>query len=163
MNPKIAAGAIRYSESRGLVVPSVDWSAIRTNPVRGGRIARAYLSAPEFDPKAIPAYRAMREETLRQLDFLTGELGIDVEVTPDDPYKDAGEMMAEVREGRLRVYSTQAGGNPHLFFSDDDNDAFCAVHDASATPRPGGTSTATARKRLGASTRRCTHHSRARP
>jgi hypothetical protein len=129
-NHQIAAGTIRYVTLQGLSVVSMDWSAIGIDPVKGKQIAAAYLAAPAFDPDAIPAYRAMREETLRQLDYLTGKLGVHVETTPDDPYADASEMMAELREGQLRVYATGAGDNGHPFFTDDENDAFRAVHDA---------------------------------
>jgi hypothetical protein len=130
MNEEIAAGTIRYSTLRSLAVVSMDWSTIKIDPSRGKRIAAAYLAVPAFDPDALPAYRAMREETLHQLDYLTGELGVQVEATPDDPYANASEMMAELREGRLRVYATGAGDNSHSFFTDDENDAFRAVHDA---------------------------------
>jgi hypothetical protein len=129
-NAIIAAGAIRYSIRQGLAVVSRDWSTIRIDPSKGKRIAAAYLAAPAFDPDALPAYRAMRDETLRQLDYLTNKLGVHVEATPDDPYANAIAMMAELREGRLRVYATGAGDNSHSFFSDDENDAFRAVHDA---------------------------------
>jgi hypothetical protein len=51
-------------------------------------------------------------------------------VTPDDPYQHASQLHAELRECHMRVWSTAAGDNPHPLFSNDDNDAFRAVHDA---------------------------------
>jgi hypothetical protein len=80
-------------------------------------------------------YRAFREETVRQFDFLTvsrasGGLGLEVAVCADDPYTAAADMMTEVIEhNRLRVFSTAACGNPHPFLTDDENDMFRAVHD----------------------------------
>jgi hypothetical protein len=123
------AGAERYSKLQGLFVASHDWTRIRSDARIGRSIAAAYLDAPTVDPEALPAYRAMRDETLRQLDYLTKIVGIDVEVTPDDPYADASQLHDELRQGRMRVWSTAAGDNSHPFFSDDDNDAFRAVHD----------------------------------
>jgi hypothetical protein len=71
----------------------------------------------------------VRGETLRQFDCLTDKIGIAVDATPDDPYTHASQLHAALREGRMRVWSTTAGDNPHPFFTDDDNDAFRAVHD----------------------------------
>lgn len=106
----------------------IDFAAIRSDPNIGRRIATVYLSAPVIEPSALPSYRAMREETLRQLDHLLKH--IHVEVTPADPYKRISELFEELRNGKMRVWSTAAGDNPHPFFTDDDNDAFRAVHDA---------------------------------
>jgi hypothetical protein len=106
----------------------IDYAAIRSDPRIGKRIAAAYLAAPIVSKEALPAYRAMREETLRQLDDLMKH--IHVEVTSEDPYTSADQLFAELREGRMRVWSTAAGSNSHPLLSDDDNDAFRAVHDA---------------------------------
>jgi hypothetical protein len=101
---------------------------VRSDPATGKRIAAAYRAAPVISKGALPAYKAMRDETLRQLDHLMKHIW--VEVTPDDPYTSANQLHAELREGRIRVWSTAAGSNPHPYLSDDDNDAFRAVHDA---------------------------------
>jgi hypothetical protein len=110
--------------------------AVFADPRIGRRIARAYAAAPVLDPRALPAYRRLREELCRQFDFLTRPrarrgLGIDVEISVRDPYPRATEMIADLRDhGRLRVHSTVAGGNPHPFFTADENDLFRAIHDA---------------------------------
>jgi hypothetical protein len=130
MNDKLFTGSVRYSKLHSLEPINRNWAAIRSDQRIGERIAKAYVSAPAVDPAALQAYRTMREETWRQLDYLTGPLGIHVEVTPIDPYADARELHAELADGRMRVWSTAAGDNPHPFFTDDDNDAFRAVHDA---------------------------------
>src|ERR1039457_4617234 len=105
-----------------------EYSAVRSNPRVGKRIAAAYLKAFIVSKEALPAYKAMREETLRQLDNFAKN--IQIEVVKDDPYASADQLFADLREGKLRAWSTAAGTNPHPLLSDDDNDAFRAVHDA---------------------------------
>lgn len=105
-----------------------NYATIRSDPIVGKRIAAAYLAAPTMNREALPAYKAMRDETLRQLDDLMRR--IQVEVTTEDPYRSADQLFADLREGKIRVWSTAAGDNAHPYFSDDDNDAFRAVHDA---------------------------------
>lgn len=130
MNEYLAHGSVCYAATAGLEVAPVDWSAVRSDPRVGARIAAAYLAAPRFDPAALPAYRTLRDETMRQLDCLTRRLRVHVEVTAADPYTKASQLHADLRERRLRVWSTRAGDNPHPFFADDENDSFRAVHDA---------------------------------
>lgn len=109
----------------------------------------AYLAAPRFDAAALPAFQAFRDETVRQFEFLTrptgrGGLGVVVEVCRDDPYPDAGVMMADLREHRrLKVYAT-AGSHP--FLTNDENDRFRAVHDAFGHAASGSGLARTARK-----------------
>ena len=109
------------------VVRGMDYSRVRCDDLTGVRIAKAYQAGPVVQPSALPAYRALREETLYQLDQLARVL--DIVVVRNDPYADATELLADLREGRLRVWSTAAGNNPHPVLGDDDNDAFRAVHD----------------------------------
>lgn len=96
--------------------------------------ARAYERAPEFDRAAVPAYLRMRDETHRQFEHMTaprsrGGLGIEANVTHEDPYENAGALMHDVTHNhRLNVLSTRSTGG-HPLFSDDDNDMFRAVHD----------------------------------
>jgi len=122
--------AAHYSGKQDLPVLPVNFAEIRSDPVVGVRIAAAYLKAPMVSPDALPAYRALREETLRQLDHLIKHARLELDVAPDDPYHDVEALRAELREGKLRIWSTASGGNPHPYLSDDDNDAFRAVHDA---------------------------------
>lgn len=128
MNEELAALAAKYSRDQNLQIKPIDYKLIRCDARIGKRIAAAYQKAPLISADALPAYRAMRDETLRQLDYLMTH--VTVEVTQDDPYHHADELQADLTEGRLRVWSTAAGDNPHPVFTDDDNDAFRAVHDA---------------------------------
>lgn len=117
-------------------MPQVDFSQVVANEERGRQIAAAYEAAPAYDSAAIPVYRAFIEETVRQFEFLTrpveqGGLGIEVVVWSRDPYTGPAAMLAELRDRhRLRVYSTEACGNPHPYLSDHENDMFRAMHDA---------------------------------
>jgi hypothetical protein len=103
-------------------------------------IADAYDALPDFDHRAVPAFKAMAEETGRQYDFMTkprskGGMGIDVEVTKEDPYgkHSVWDIVNEVRHdvnenGRIKVLSTASTGG-HAIFTNDQNDMFRAVHD----------------------------------
>ena len=136
----VAAAARRYSQAQGLHTPDPDYGRV-VIPERANReISDAYDRLPDFDKSAVPAFRAMREETKRQFDFMTqarskGGLGIDVEVTKEDPYgggdplKAIGEFRDDVvKNSRMKVLSTKTTGG-HPFFTDDENDMFRAVHD----------------------------------
>lgn len=129
-------GVVQYAEANGFTIPSIDFSKVVACPDRGRQIAAAYEMAPVFESIAIPAYRLFVQETVRQFEFLTrpthhGGLGVVVVVWARDPYPGPAAMMDELRERRrLRVYSTEACGNPHPYLSDHQNDVFRAVHDA---------------------------------
>lgn len=106
-----------------------DFSDITVNPSARARAARAYARMPVSDPKAIPAYKALRSEIRQQFDYLTKTLGVKVVVTKTDPYPDVDAMMRDIQEnGRLKVMSTATTGS-HPFFSNRENDMFRAVHD----------------------------------
>jgi hypothetical protein len=111
------------------------YTNVVASPEHQESLAKAYEAAPEFDHEAVPAFRALREETSRQFEHLTrsrsrGGLGIDVSVTPHDPYANAGAMHSDVNNNsHLAVLSTTSTGG-HPFFSNDENDQFRAVHDA---------------------------------
>jgi hypothetical protein len=129
-------GSLAYCRGRNLPTFAFDFDRVVSDPMRGARIAAAYLAGPQWDWAALPAYREFRDETTAQFDFLTrpashNGLGIEVGTCPQDPYSDASAMMLDMREHRrLLVYSTAACGNSHPFLSDDENDMFRAVHDA---------------------------------
>ncbi|ASW57791.1 hypothetical protein CIK06_17185 [Plantactinospora sp. KBS50] len=108
---------------------------MRLDPRVGRLIADAYEAAPASDPRAYRAYAAFCRETVRQYHFLVGRvefggLGLTVRIVDEDPYRDADEMVADVRERRLKVWSSAATGNAHPYLSDGENDMFRAVHDA---------------------------------
>jgi hypothetical protein len=103
-----------------------------------GSVARAYNALPDFDPKALPAFHAMREEVKRQYDHMTkpesqGGMGMQHEVTQHDPYGDpnAGgtkQFFGDINEGRIKTFAAASTGG-HPVFSNDENDMFRAVHD----------------------------------
>ena len=99
------------------------------DPKARARAAAAYARMPEFDPAAVPAYRALRDEVNRQFEYMTQKLGIKVEVTDTDPYANVDEMMKDIVENKtLKVLSTASTGG-HPFFTNEENDRFRAVHD----------------------------------
>lgn len=135
--PELAAGAQQYRQRQGLPGPAIPgrlFSGVEVDPTRGRAIAAAYDAMPDYDPAAEPAFEAMRQETGRQFEFMTGSrsrggLGIDVGVVGEDPYGGPQDMVADLREGRMKVLSSQQTGG-HPFFDTDENDMFRAVHDA---------------------------------
>jgi hypothetical protein len=108
-------------------------------------VAEEFMKAPMYDKEAEPNFAKMVEETKRQYDFMTkprrkGGLGIDFQVTKEDPYTkpsadgmrdvpDPAAMMRDVRDNnRIKVFSTATTGE-HPYFTDDENDMFRGVHD----------------------------------
>lgn len=136
----IVRGAQDYSRSAGIHLPDLDYSHVVMAHQPSQAIAGAYERMPGYDPKALPAYRAMREETMRQYDHVTkprakGGLGIDIQVTKEDPYgkNSVHDVINEVRHDvqenrRIKVLSTASTGG-HPAFTNDENDAFRGVHD----------------------------------
>lgn len=137
--PVAALGAAQYAAKMGNR-RLVDYSNVRTDPGIQKAAADAYLALPSHQAHAVPAFKAMREETSRQFDFMTrpkirGGLGISVGVTDHDPYvtqtgaPNSRAMMRDVHENRqIKVLSTASTGE-HPFFTNDQNDQFRAVHD----------------------------------
>lgn len=131
----LAAGARLYGRTVGTVAPRIDFKSVRLDPVLGRRISDAYMAAPLWDGRALVAYEAFRVETIQQFRFLTGSLcggglAVTVEVVDYDPYDTAKAMAEDLKRHRLKVYSSNACGNPHPFLSNWENDMFRAVHDA---------------------------------
>ena len=134
-----AFSAAAYQQQNGLPSPT-NFSGVAINRSATQAIANSYARMPSFDKTAIPAYRAMAEETGRQFDHITkprskGGMGLDIEATNHDPYgdgkwEDTFPAMGQDIENnnRLKVLSTAATGG-HPFFSNDQNDMFRAVHD----------------------------------
>lgn len=131
--PAIARGAAEYTQRMGLAPRPASFNNAVVDLPQAQGIARDYLAAPDFDPAALPHYRAMREEIGRQYDFMTrpaarGGLGLTHTVTAEDPYGSSREMMNDVAQGRIKSLATKSTGS-HPFFTDDENDMFRAVHD----------------------------------
>lgn len=92
-------------------------------------IAKAYNAMPDFDARAVPAFKAMGREVGKQFEHVTKGLGINVEEHMDDPYPDFKSMKEDVvHNKRLKVLSSKATGG-HPLFDDDTNTMFRAVHD----------------------------------
>jgi hypothetical protein len=90
-------------------------------------LGAAYLSLPDWDDAAVPAFDAFRTEVRAQWDVLAS-LGLTMTVQDVDPYDGPAALFADVDRGRIAVMSTAStGGHPYL--SDADNDLFRAVHD----------------------------------
>ncbi|RZU36013.1 hypothetical protein EV284_3496 [Streptomyces sp. BK022] len=135
----VVEGARRFAARNGLPTRDHwDYSRVVVTPDAVAKIGAAYMELPFIDNGAPAAWKAMREEVMRQLEFVTapasrGGLGITVSVEDADPYDvtQPGGTRAffdDVANGRMRVLSTAVTGS-HFFFSDDENDAFRAVHD----------------------------------
>lgn len=135
----VQRGARSYTLASGLSVPDADYGRIVMPRSTSAAMGRAHDRMPAFDPAAVPAYKQMREETMRQFEHMTkptsrGGMGLSVESQHDDPYGRSsvhdivGELRGDVRRGKVKVLSTEATGG-HPFFSNDENDAFRAVHD----------------------------------
>lgn len=139
-----AAGADQYRQQMGMAHPG-RLDNVVVNIPQAQSIAKAYLAAPSREDSAIPHYKALVEETKRQYDFMTrpthkGGLGMDFEVTKEDPYSktslrtgrqipDPRAMMRDVQENRrIKVLSTATTGS-HPYLTDDENDMFRGVHD----------------------------------
>lgn len=136
--PQVQDASARYREQLGLRSPAQrDFSHVAVDPVVAKHVASLYEAAPDFAHEALPSFRAMRDETMRQHEFMTSSRGLGLEhvVTQHDPYvtstgaPNSLALMRDVHEnGRIQSLSTKATGG-HPFFTDDENDAFRAVHD----------------------------------
>lgn len=135
--PEVVAASDRYRAQLGQRPGLRDFSQVRVDPVVAHHVARLYMGAPGHDDAALPAFHAMRDETMRQFDFMTSPkgLGLSVEVTKGDPYVTSSGapnsigMMRDVHENkRIKVLSSASTGG-HPVFTNDENDAFRAVHD----------------------------------
>lgn len=126
----LADGKGRWLTEHGLEPSGTDFARVMVDPYMQARIADAYDALPMDQPEAHAAYDELAAQVGDQYRYLTGPLGVRVEFTDHDPYRDAGEMVADLREnGRLQVLRTAATGS-HAYLSDEANDQFRAVHDA---------------------------------
>lgn len=102
----------------------------------GHAMYRTYVHGQGKGPTgaAMRSYESMRGHLSAQFDFMTkppeqGGLGIEVNVTKEDPYASFEELHKDVTENnRLNVMSTETTGG-HSFFTNEENDKFRAVHD----------------------------------
>lgn len=131
MDNSLYEATVAYTRSCGLDVRHLNWENIRLDPATGLRIAEAFDNAQrDLTFMAKLSYSTLRTDIWDQYEFLTNDLGFDVDVVDYDPYTKSSELFADLDQCKLRVFSTKACGNPHPLLSDEDHDAFRAVHDA---------------------------------
>jgi hypothetical protein len=138
--PEILDGAHQYMRQSGIAIPQRGYGHVAITQPATRAIGDAYDALPEFDKNAIPAYKAMAEETGRQFDHITkprskGGMGLDIDVTKHDPYgaNDTRDIVGELRHdvqnhNGIKVFATESTGG-HPFLTNDQNDMFRGVHD----------------------------------
>ena len=146
----LAAGAKSYAKGQGLPYRPGNIAAVRADPnvlhEIGGIVAKQQGAPVHISPQMHESYAALHEHIGRQYEHLTspvekGGLGITHEVSAEDPYKNIGEAMNDVRVNRrlrtLATATTASGagrpGSPALdnpMMPREMNDKFRAVHDA---------------------------------
>jgi hypothetical protein len=133
----ISSGAQRYAQQRGLT-----WSppspTQQVDHQRGHATYLAYRDAmksasPSSSKEAEDTYGAMRSHVKDQYEFMTtpeasGGLGIQHSVTQSDPYKSPTDLADDLKQRRIKTFSSSSTGG-HSYFTDDENDMFRAVHD----------------------------------
>lgn len=130
-------GARRYAARQGLEYSSEGLDQLQADSAFQSRVAQSYERSTDNPQshRVQRAYEALRGEVGQQYDYLTrprtkGGLGVNVEVSPEDPYKSRDEMQADIMQNRrLRVLATASTGTGALM-DPETNDRFRAVHDA---------------------------------
>lgn len=127
---RAAMASMEYRKRKGLDTETrVDFRKVVADRERAGRIADAYDELPVDDVKAHEAYDQLAAELDEQFDYLTKELGVDIEFVDGDPYESSFEMMDDIENNnRLKVFRTSST-EPHPYLSNEQNDKFRAVHD----------------------------------
>lgn len=124
----------RFARAVGVTSSVPNYAGVVMPPQATRRIGDAYAAMPDHDRAAVPAFRALRDQVHQQYKVLSsprskGGLGLDIEVTGDDPYRNYGDLMNDLQEhNKIRTMSAATTGE-HPFFSKDDNDMFRAIHD----------------------------------
>lgn len=97
-------------------------------PAAGRRMAQVYegLQSNPNDPAVRAAYAQFAKETEAQGQALRAA-GITPDFTQTDPYPNSAAMMADVRNGTIKVFKTPEGAHPLL--TPAQNDEFRFVHD----------------------------------
>jgi hypothetical protein len=108
-----------------LGLPDTEKTSVKkVDPELSKRIKDAYDALPVDDssnPEVKVAYEKAAKEIDKQFEYLTKDLGIEVEFIKDDPYKNSDEMFEDViNNKRLKIYQ---GGDPHPFLGESTIDA----------------------------------------
>jgi len=122
-----------------LGLPDTEKTSVKKiDPELSKRIKDAYDDLPVDDssnPEVKVAYEKAAKEIDKQFEYLTKDLGIEVEFIKDDPYKNSDEMFEDIiNNKRLKIFQ---GGEDHPFLGEVTKDAngftgtekFRAVHD----------------------------------
>lgn len=133
----LQAGASDWAKQRGLSYDPDTAMNARAVGGFGHRVFREHADAVQRPPSAdiMRSYETLGREVGEQYNYLTGPrehggLGVNVEVTDEDPYDSPDAMRADFEQNRrLKVMSTATTGG-HSFFTNAKNDQFRAVHDA---------------------------------
>lgn len=116
--------------------PDADLAAKVKNPIRvkGGEetqkyarlVAEAYKRAPDFDPAALPSYRALAASIDNSLRKVRSK--VDVRFVAGQPYRlDDKHMASEVKRTGILYISTDF--NEHPVFTPEENIKLRAIHD----------------------------------
>lgn len=137
--PHLAEGASRFAERIGKTHNAEQFKGVSIGPGYHALfpiVQRQIMSGGNnMTPELAESYDALRKETREQFNYLTspkeqGGLGVNVEVTHENPYDSPKELYEDVsKNNRLRVLSTESTGG-HSVLSNEENDMFRAVHDA---------------------------------
>jgi hypothetical protein len=97
-------------------------------PEKGKLMASVFRELPRHDPNAAEAYKALNSEVAQQFKAIQ-DAGYKIEFVDKDPYKNSAELFEDISKNRtLKVLKTNEG-TKHPFLSNEQNDAFRAVHD----------------------------------
>jgi len=88
-------------------------------------VAAAYDAAPEYDPKAVGSFTALRAAVNKFFKLIQSK--VRVEFVSGDPYASSEQMQREV--ARTKVFKVMKEHSEHPFFTEEENWKFRAVHD----------------------------------
>ena len=114
-------------ETEGVMSPL---DRTQADPAVARRTADAYEgAATEMTDADVAAYDQMIAEVEGQYQYMTRNIGIEVEVVDTNPYSSPRELAADIRDNnRIKVLSSESTGG-HPYMTNEQNDMFRAVHD----------------------------------
>jgi hypothetical protein len=120
----------RFAARRLVSAWSSDWLS------QSDEIAQAYANMPDFDEKAVPAWRALAAESKIQAEAIRRQ--VEVEIVDDpEPYDSVKEMCEDVHKNRH--FAVSRANSEHPIWTEDDNINFRIVHDVLGHCQSGGT------------------------
>lgn len=109
------------------------WRTMWTDRLQ--ELAEAYAKAPVYDPKAVPAWKALADDSVHRMEVLANQLQIEV-VDDPEPYATSQEMADDIHRNR-HFYVSRANSS-HPVWTVDQNVAFRTVHDVLGHAVAGG-------------------------